>query len=193
MRNVAIVLGLVLGVMFFAVTEAHAGCYYYGTRVVNGKTWHVSLETSGTQANLWFRRVKNACSAGDFKALTLTASRKSKSSTLTLKDFAKGFCTVKRVYDNGKTAVGCASTAGAAVCLTASAPTGGTTAVLCSAAVGYSVTTGASDCVMGLAGWISSKLGAEREWNLIAYQASVASGQWSSAVSAAIDMACQGR
>lgn len=192
-RMVVVLAGVVLGAMLLTVAEAQAGCYYYGTRVVGGKTWHVSLETSGTRADLWYRRVRNACSAGDFKALSLEARQQSKNPMLSLKDFAKGFCTIKSVYDGGKTVVGCASTAGSAVCLTASVPTGGTAAALCSATLGYTIAGGARDCVMGLGGWISSKLGMEREWNLVAYQVSVGSGQWTAAISAAIDMACQGR
>jgi hypothetical protein len=63
---------------------------------------------------------------------------------------------------------------------------------LCSATVVYAANGGAADCIKGVAGWIASKLGADQEWNLTAFQVGVSAGQWKEAVSAALDLICQG-
>src|SRR3954453_8322652 len=63
--------------MMLTVAPAEAGTYYLGARWVDGKTWHVYLETNSTRGDVWFRRVRNACSADDFRALPLQAGPKS--------------------------------------------------------------------------------------------------------------------
>ena len=133
-----------------------------------GKTYTVDVLTAGSSATVYFRVKANTCTAGDIYIGTLTRSTKTVKKNETLRQVAAGLCSIKRTYDTGKMIAGCTATAGSAICLLASVPTGGTTAVLCSASVVYTASSGLKDCVLGVSGAIASYLGHERNWSAFA-------------------------
>lgn len=169
---------------------ADTNSFYYGTRQVDGKTYHVYLHDYGGRAELWFRVRKDASTNGDIKVLDLVPQTKSVPNNTTLQQFAKTLCTVKSVYDGGKTVLGCASVAGSAVCLSASVPTGGVAAVACTTTFRYAATKGLVDCVDGISDWIASSLGKDRDWALFKTGVNISDKQWLGALNSAVDAAC---
>ena len=174
--------------IFVIATTAHATSVT--TTKYKGKTYTVDVTPVCDSATIYFRVKANACSVGDIYVGKLTRSTKTVKKNETLKQAAATLCTVKNVYDNGKMVLGCAASAGSAVCLLASVPTGGTTAIVCSGAVAFTANSGLKDCVQGVSDKIASYLAGERNWKAFATGYGIGSGSWTSAIDNAIDWAC---
>ena len=172
---------LVLCVLLFGID---AQAKIVGSAKKDGKKWYIDVLVSKKNATIWLRVKPDMCSIGDIKYMNVTASLS------TLGKAGKMICRAKKVYDSGKTIVGCASTVGSLVCGAASASTAGSAAAVCSGVIVYTVNKGLADCVDGLSSAIASALGGEKEWAIVATQASITSGQWTKAIDKAIDIAC---
>ncbi len=152
---------------------------------MDGKTYYVDLvKNNATSATVWFRAYPNACSRYDIRGMELVGQK------LTLRDAGQLICRAKAVYDGGKTVAGCAATVGTGICGVATVPSGGTAAAVCGAVVTYTVSKGFADCLYGISDLIAAKLGYDRDWSLVRFQASVGAGQWATAIDKAIDAAC---
>ena len=173
------------------IAEADENIYCYGPRLVNGRIYYIYLhEYNGTRAELWFRVKKDACSYGDIKVLEIVPRARRLDPKKSLVDIAKTLCEVKKIYDNGKTVVGCVSTTITGVCLVASVPSGGTAAFVCNVSITYTVSKGFVDCVTGIIDWIGSTLTNDRDWAVFRFTTSISTSQMKDAVSYAIDAAC---
>jgi hypothetical protein len=178
------------GLQTLAKTTASMAIYYNGTKTVQGKKYFVYLQVYCDRGELWFRTGQNMCSSGDLLVLTVYHDSRTIKKGQTLVDVAKALCNIKRIYDGGKMAVGCASTGITGVCLIASVPTEGGAALVCSASIGYTVKTGLVDCVRGIVDWIGSKIAGDAKWAIVAAQYNVNLGKWDDVISYAIDAAC---
>ena len=191
----AIVSSLVMLVLFgaaIAESRADTNVYSYGPRTVQGRTYWIYLQDYGGYAELWFRVAPNRCSRGDVKAMTIERRVQRIDPRQPLKDAARAFCFVKRIYDNGRTVAGCGSVALSGVCLAANAPFGESTAAVCTPTLAYALNGGFVDCVRGIRDWIGSKLAGDRDWAIIATAVNLRNRQWQDAISYAIDIACAG-
>ncbi len=161
-----------------------------GTTTYKGKTFYVDVQPNGSTADIWFRVSKSACSTGDKHIAQISRSTKAVKKGVTLKDVASTACTVKEVYDTGKTVAGCAASLTTAACLAASAPVGETTAVLCLASLDYTIDKGAADCFFGVSNKVAEWLAGSANWNSFASGYKVGTKQWGDAIDHAIDLAC---
>lgn len=184
------ILGLLLGAAITLTGLQSASATVVTTTRLNNKTYYVDVLPSGSSADVWFRTSQYACSPSDIYVAKITRGTVKVAAKQAISQAASAFCSLKQVYDNGKTAVGCAATAGTAVCLASSVPTGGTTAVLCTVAVKYTITKGAKDCFLGVSNTVASWLAGERTWAAYAAGYSVGRSSWGNAIDHAIDWGC---
>ncbi len=161
-----------------------------GTTTYKGKTFYVDVRPSGSNADIWLRVSKSACSTGDKHVALISRSTKVVKKGVTVKDVASTVCSVKELYDSGKTAAGCLATGATAMCLAASAPMGETTAVLCLASLDYTIDKGAADCLEGVSNKVAEWLVGSAGWNSFAAGYKVGALQWKDAIDHTIDLAC---
>lgn len=180
----------VAAALLVSLTAHRASADVVGTAKVKGKTYYVDVQKSGTSAGVWFRLRPNACSPQDILVATISAAAVSTSPRLTLMQVARGICSIKGIYDGGKTVLGCGSTALTGVCILGSVPTGGAAAVVCSASIVYTAEKGFTDCLDGLRDNIVGSLMGDRNWSALMTGVKIGTGQWGQALDRAIDLAC---
>jgi hypothetical protein len=184
------ILGLLLGAAITLASIQPASATVVTTTQLNNRTYYVDVLPSGSSADVWFRTSQYACSPSDIYVAKITRGTVKVAAKQSISQAASAFCSLKKVYDNGKTAVGCAATAGTAVCLASSVPTGLTTAVFCSVAVKYTITKGAKDCLLGVSNTVAGWLAGERNWSAFATGYNVRTASWGNAIDSAIDWGC---
>ncbi|MGA2914742.1 MAG: hypothetical protein ABSE89_01815 [Sedimentisphaerales bacterium] len=191
-RNIKYVFVFILSILTIAVS-AHATSVT--TTKYNGKTYTVDVIPSCTTATIYFRVKPNTCSAGDIYIGKFALSTIKVKKGQTIKQAAATICTVKNVYDDGKTAVGCAASLGSVACVVggvATAPAGGTgiVAVVCTGTITYTLNSGLKDCVEGVGDKIASYLAGERNWKAFVTGYGIGTGSMTTAIDAGIDLAC---
>lgn len=164
--------------------SAQPKIYYLGEQRIENQMYFVELQVWPNEAVVWLRARPYTCSLDDKKVLTLSIGYK------TIYEVQTQVCRARKIYDNGKIIVGCGSLVGTGICAFTGAG-GGYGAVVCYATATYALTTGAQDCIFGLAGIIAQLLGYGQEWQFVKYQYGISSPKLTTLIDLALDAMCQ--
>jgi hypothetical protein len=149
--------------------------------IVNGNRYFITLEKYNGKSEVWARHQLLMSHFLDEKIMTIQTQTIQKEEAMNL------ICRNKRVFDTGKTIVGCTSIIGSGVCVV-SGGGAGIGVPVCSAIVMHTASGGLVDCVSGLTSVISRHFG-KTDFGY-AVEQSAGAVSWTSLVSVAIDAAC---
>ena len=152
------------------------------TGFMENEYFTLECESNQNYSEIWLRKNPNACSIGDKKLGTINVGFQNSDQVKHL------ICRSKRIFDDGKTILGCTATLGTGVCVVTGGGAGVGTAA-CAIVTLYTVNTGFVDCISGLSGEIgklTGQQGVSETLQITMNQASLAG-----LVSSAIDAACE--
>lgn len=143
---------------------------------------YITYESFNGRAEIWSRTRMRQSNGTDIKIMDMKMLVKA-----TEEIAMNAICSGKKVYDGGKTILGCGSVVGSAACIVTGGG-GGVGVPVCAVTMTYAATTGMVDCISGVTSAIGEKFGQED-----AVQAAMAMNQASisNAISLTIDEACK--
>lgn len=150
--------------------------------IVNGNKYFITLEKYNDKSEIWARHQLKMSHYLDERIMVIQTQ------TINKEDAMNLVCRSKKVFDGGKTIVGCASAVGSAVCI-GTVGGGGIGVPVCSVMVMHTASGGLVDCVAGITSTISRHFG-KQDFGYTVEQLAV-TASWTSLVSAAIDGACE--